>query len=102
MTNKYERVEDETTFNPKFRKVAANTPYLGGYYLCADGEASDEEIAKAKEAVVDEICNQIREIAKTRDDFFIVKKGERFPGLDNTIITTVGAKYILPTINDEV
>ena len=72
--------------------------YIGGAYLMTKGNASEEEIARMKEKVVEDMCNEIREIAKEREDFFIIKTGPRFPGLDDVIVTTVGAKYILPTV----
>lgn len=89
----YEKVADN-----KFVKKEEDRGFLGGYFLKTDGEASDEEIAMMKEAVVEEICKEIRQLAKEREDFFIIKKGANFPGLDNTIVTTVGVKYILPTV----
>ena len=75
-----------------------NHGMLCGYYVETIGEASEKNIAKAKKLVVKKICKQIREIAREREDFFIIKKGARFPGLDEEIVTTVGAKYELPTV----
>ena len=74
---------------------------LCGYYVEVQGEVSEEEITRAKELVVEEICNQIREIAREREDFFIIKNGARFPGLDEEIVTTVGAKFELPTVKEK-
>lgn len=81
------------TMNPKHG-------YTGGSYRMTKGEASEEEISRMKEAVVEEICAEIRRIAKEREDFFIIKSGARFPGLDESIATTVGAKFVLPTVID--
>ena len=72
--------------------------YMGGAYLMTKGNASEEEIAFMKEKVVEDVCNEIRKIAKEREDFFIIKAGPRVPGLDDEIVTTVGAKYLLPTV----
>jgi hypothetical protein len=84
----------------RFVKREPDHGYMGGYYLKTEGEASDEEIALMKDTVVEEICNEIRKIAKERDDFFIIKRGANLPGLDDTIVTTVAAKYILPTVKE--
>ena len=92
----HERVADN-----KFVKTEdQDHGYQGGYYIRTNGMSSDEEIAIMKEAVVEEICRQIREIAKARKDFFIIKQGKAFPGLNDKICTTVGAKYLLPTVKD--
>lgn len=80
--------------NPK----AKDHGYLGGCYVSVDGVATEEEIARMKEHVVEEMINEIRKIAKTREDFFIIKTGERFPGLFDEIVTTVAVKFELPTV----
>ena len=74
--------------------------YLGGGYLMTEGNASEDELAQMKERLIEDVCAEIRKVAKEHDDFFIIKTGEKFPGLDNTIVTTVAAKFILPTVND--
>ncbi len=96
--NKYTRLEDGPDGSIRAIKNEPNRGYLGGCYFAIEGEASEEEIAKMKEAVVERMCEDIRKIAREREDFFIIKKGAIFPGLDNTIKTTVAAKYILPTV----
>jgi hypothetical protein len=63
--------------------------YVSGDYVERDGEVSAEELKVMKAEVVDKICNLVRLAAETHDDFFIVKTGEK---------TTVGAKFIIPTI----
>lgn len=95
----YERVADD-----KFvKKGNQDQGYLGGCYLATEGEASEEEIARMKEAVVEQMCEDIRKLAREREDFFIIKKnGERVPGLDGNIITTVAVKYLLPTVKDNI
>ena len=82
----------------KFTRKEPVHGYLGGSYRMTEGEASEEEIALMKDTLVEEICNEIRKIAKERDDFFIIKVGARFPGVDEEIVTTVGAKFELPTV----
>lgn len=90
------------TADGKYAVVHNRDPgYLGGYYVRMDKIASEEEIALAKEMVVEEICKEIRKIANEREDFFIIKQGARFPGLFDEIITTVGAKFILPTVKSD-
>ena len=94
--------------NSKYIRTGENTFYkntepkgfLGGAYVMTEGEASEEEIALMKEKVLDDICNEIRKIATEHEDFFFIKTGARFPGLDNEIVTTVGARYLLPTVNN--
>lgn len=61
-----------------------------------EGEATDEKLAKAKEEVVDKVCALIREIAKERDDFFIIKP----PFYENGLMT-VAHKFILPTVEED-
>jgi hypothetical protein len=56
------------------------------------GEATEEKLAKAKEIVVDEVCEIIRKIARERDDFFIIKSFEEK--------TSVGHKFFLPTVEE--
>ena len=64
-----------------------------GTYVTIDGEVTEEKLAKAKEQVVEDVCNIIRDIAKERDDFFIIKQ------LGDT--ATVAHKFILPTVEQE-
>lgn len=92
------RVDDGHNGNPKFVMANPNREYVGGHYVMTPGEATEEEIALMKEQVVEKICNDIRKIAKEREDFFIIKTDARFPGLNDEIATTVGAKFILPTV----
>ena len=99
---KIERVEGNLNDGRIKFTMAPAHGYLGGSYRMAEGKASEEEIALMKVAVVEEICNEIRKIAKERDDFFIVKQGERFPGLSNEEMTTVGAKFQLPTVKTKI
>ena len=99
--NKYTRLEDGPNGSIRAIKNEPDKGFLGGYYLKTEGEASDEEIAMMKEAVVEGMCEEIRKIAREREDFFIIKKGANFPGLDDTTITTVAAKYILPTVKND-
>lgn len=57
------------------------------------GEVTEEKLAKAKEMVIEEMCEQIRELAKT-DNFFIIKGC-----LDHIACeeyTSVGRSYIIP------
>ena len=95
----FARVEDSPNGNPRFVKTTQKDHgFLGGNYVGIPGVASEEEIALMKEKVVEEVCNEIRRIAKEREDFFIIKTGARFPGLDDSIHTTVAAKFVLPTV----
>ena len=99
--DKYTRLEDSPDGHIRAVKNEPDRGFMGGCYYATEGEASEEEIARMKEAVVDRMCEDIRKLASEKEDFFIIKKGERFPGLDNTIITTVAAKYILPTVKKD-
>ena len=49
---------------------------LIGDYVKVDKAATAEEIAKAKENVIDSLCNLIHKIAKESDDLFIIKDAE--------------------------
>lgn len=97
---KYERVEDSPNGNAVFVKTEPDHGYLGGCYVSVDGVATEEAISRMKERVVEEMINEIRRIAKTREDFFIIKTGERFPGLSDEIVTTVAVKFELPTVRN--
>jgi hypothetical protein len=100
--NKYTIVENNPDGSIKAFKNEPKRGYLGGCYFATEGEVSEKEIAMMKEAVIDKVCEDIRKIAREKEDFFIIKKGERFPGLDNTIMTTVAAKYMLPTVEMDI
>ena len=99
--NKYTILKDSPDGHIRAFKNAPDHGFLGGRYLVTEGEASEEEIAKMKEAVVEQLCEDIRNLAREREDFFIIKKGERFPGVDNTVLTSVAVKYILPTVKND-
>lgn len=86
----YERVADN-----KFVKTEdQNRGLYEGYVVHIPHEATEEDIAKAKEEVVDNVCRIIRGIASERDDFFIIKESFIGDGI------TVAAKFILPTVKD--
>ena len=72
--------------NPK----AIDHGYMGGYYYRIEGKPSEELIEMFKEKVIRKICGQIRDIAESREDFFIIKEYEGG--------ATVGAKFELPTV----
>lgn len=73
-------------------------PSVYGVALMTDGEAPLEEIKKAKEYVVEYICDCIRDVAKRKpDEFFIIKT----PTNEIFNKTSVGAKFILPTVFDD-
>ena len=63
---------------------------LIGDYVKVDKDATAEEIEKAKEKVVESLCNEIHRIAKERDDFFIIHN------VDDG--KTIAAKFELPTV----
>lgn len=63
-----------------------------GTYVKIDGNVTEEKLAKAKEMLVEEVCEIIKEIAKKRDDFFIIKTTD-----DGG---SVAHKFILPTVED--
>ena len=65
-----------------------------GHFVEIEGDATDEDITKAKQEVVERLCATIRDIAQKRDDFFIIKDAPFKKGM------TVAAKFILPTVND--
>lgn len=64
-----------------------------GTFAKITGEATDEKLAEAKKMVVEDVCRIIRDIANENDEFFIIKE------LNG--ITTVGHKFVLPTVNEE-
>ena len=100
---KFVRMPDGPNGSLRFAQTTPNDVYsdsfLGGCFVKVHGEASAEEIARMKEKVVEDVCNEIRKIANERDDFFIVKVGKDFISCDE-IVTTVAAKYLLPTVKD--
>lgn len=63
------------------------------------GEATAEKIAEAKAALVDKVCAMIREIANTRDDFFIIHDSSDFP-MPTDCTVSVGHKLFLPTVKE--
>jgi hypothetical protein len=67
-----------------------------GTYEKITGEVTDEKIAKAKEAVVENVCKIIREIASTSESFFIIKPN---PYCEEGECVTVGHKFSLPTVD---
>lgn len=87
--SKFEKI-DET----HFRKIPENRdiPLEVGDFVEVDLNATEEEIANAKRAVVDRLFEQIREIADKNDDFFIIKEGLLGD------CKTVAAKIVLPTV----
>lgn len=87
---------------PKFERVAENKFYMRndqlpgsefGHFVELGSKATGEDIAKAKQEVVERICATIRDIANKREDFFIIKKSPFGPGM------TVAAKFVLPTVD---
>lgn len=64
-----------------------------GHFVLIEGTPTEEDIDKAKQEVVEHLCATIRDIAKGRDDFFIIKNAPFEKGV------TVAAKFILPTVN---
>ena len=73
---------------------------LIGCYYEIKGEATEEVIADIKKKVVNQLCRDIRKIAKENDDLFIVKTLPHL--LLSEITTTVGVKVELPTIKDDI
>ena len=60
----------------------------------------EEEIEKAKDAIVKSLCNEIVRLSKEYpEEFFITKDMSEFP-VDNYVLT-IGAKLILPTISNK-
>jgi hypothetical protein len=83
----YERVSD----NKFVKKENQDRGLCEGYIVHIPNEATETDIAEAKEIVVENICRMIRELAR-REDFFIINKAFLEDGI------TVGAKFILPTV----
>ena len=52
------------------------------------------DLKNAKNEIIDELCNALRDVANSNEDFFIIKEHE-----DRI---TVGAKIYLPTVEQEV
>ena len=64
---------------------------LYGDYILLKGEVTEEELAKTKELLVDQMCDVIRKAAKEKEEFFIIKE------VDGG--TSVGWKFHLPHVN---
>lgn len=64
-----------------------------GDYCKVSIDATEEQVAEAKELLVKQMCEKISEIAKTNEDFFIIKE------IDGHKI--IGWKIILPTVEDK-
>lgn len=61
---------------------------------------TEQEIEKAKDAIVKSLCNAIVRLSKEYpEEFFITKDVSEFP-VDNSVLT-IGAKLILPTISNK-
>lgn len=71
------------------KKVMPGSLY--GDYIPITGEETEEELVEAKRLLVEQACGVIRDIAKEREDFFIIKKADG--------ITTIGWKIFLPTVD---
>lgn len=87
LSKNVERVEDSEN-GIKF--IMKPSEYVGGDYVSKDGEVSAEDLEAMKAEVVDNICKLIKLTAETYEDFFIIK--------EHGGTTTVGAKFIIPTI----
>ncbi|MBQ3021931.1 MAG: hypothetical protein IJD91_01210 [Clostridia bacterium] len=62
-------------------------------------EPTIEKIEKAKQTVVEDLCNEIRNLANEYPEyFFVINKPIKV--LFNKIAYTVGAKLIAPTIDE--
>lgn len=82
-------------------------PSLYGEALICDGDVSEEEIEEAKEAILNMICESIRDVAKRKpDEFFIIHTPTKNP-LKNMLNgeisnqSSVGARFVLPTVLDD-
>ena len=71
------------------KKVMPGSQY--GDFISLGDKVTKEELAEAKRLLVEQACGVIRDIAKERDDFFIIKE------IDGK--TTVGWKIFLPTVD---
>ena len=78
-------------------------PSLYGEFLMTEGEANEEEIEMAKEQILDKICESIRYIAKRKPNEFFIIKTPSSMAHENSWgnVTSVGAKFILPTVLDD-
>jgi hypothetical protein len=55
---------------------------------------------KAKEKILEDICNELRRISKKYpEEFFIIKDTRDFP-IDNTAMT-IGAKVLIPSATNK-
>ena len=52
------------------------------------------DLKNVKNEIIDELCNALRDVANSNEDFFIIKEHEDH--------ITVGAKIYLPTVEQEV
>ena len=63
------------------------------------GDPTPENIAAAKAALVDKVCDMIRDIANNNDDFFIIHDSSDFP-MPTDFTVSVGHKLFLPTVKE--
>jgi hypothetical protein len=72
-------------------------PSVYGVAVTTEGDVTSEEIAEAKEMVMEEVLKRIREVAKRKpDEFFIIHTPNE---ASNT--SSVGVKFALPTVLDD-
>lgn len=76
--------------------------YVFGNYEATDRIPSTEEIEKAKERVVEKLCEEIRKLSKEYpEEFFIIHDAADFPFPIGNTVMTIGAKLIAPTIKNK-
>ena len=74
--------------------------YIFGHYLGFENTPTKEEMEVAKEAVVEALCGEIRRLSNTYpEEFFIIEDTSNFPV--GSMVCTVGAKLIAPTIEEK-
>jgi hypothetical protein len=67
-----------------------------GNYVGFDREPSKEEIKRARETVVERLCDEVRRLSEECSDEFFIEKTGSVEGID--LVYTVGAKLDAITI----
>lgn len=72
-----------------------------GSYVKLAIDASEKDIKKAKKYLTNQMCAEIRKLAK-RDDFFFIRECPEGGFLNSKPFISVGWRIICPTVKDDV
>lgn len=82
-------------------------PSLYGIAVTTEGDVTPDDIEIAKEMVLEEVINAIRDVAKRKpDEFFMIHTPSQNPHKnvltdEVTNLSSVGVKFALPTVLDD-